>query len=141
MAYNVTADGRDLSKEEWRKIPGFRRYLITKDGDVKNVNSGKLLTERETNAGSWAYCVWTDEDKSTYRAWQSLVWLAFPELKPEPIWKPVVGFEHYVVSKDGKVMKKKSRHVLHERDGKVRLKAEGVTHRFTPQELVKEAWG
>jgi hypothetical protein len=123
----VTPDGRDLSKEEWQMIPGFSRYEITPDGDVRNIRTGKLLTELENKTtGAFAYSLYKDDGMNTHRTYQSLVYLAYPELKPKPEptpepekkprryarrggWKDIPGFPQYQMHEDGIVRYKVSR--------------------------------
>jgi hypothetical protein len=82
----MTNDGRDLSGEEFRVIPGLTRYEITKDGDVRNIRTGRLLAEIENKQnGNYSFSLWKDDGKTTHRSWQRLVWLAYPELEPEKV--------------------------------------------------------
>lgn len=114
MAMLLTADGRDLSNEEWRRIPEFPKYLITKDGDIRNIRSGKLLQEIERPDGVCYYSLWkTDrsgKSKAYNRNFQNLVYSAFPEEAPEipptpekrpyikrGLWKVVPGFPNFEV--------------------------------------------
>ena len=70
----MTADGRDLSGEEWRRIPGFSKYEITRDGDVRNVNSGRLLKESQNpTTGAYSYTLCRDAGGTTCRNYVSLV--------------------------------------------------------------------
>jgi hypothetical protein len=76
---NVTADGRDLTNATWRTIPGFSKYKITPDGDVKNVRTGKLLKESQNPVtGAYSYTLWRDGAGKTSRSYESLVNLAYP---------------------------------------------------------------
>lgn len=73
-----TADGRDLTGETWRFIPGFRKYKITRDGDVKNTRTGQLLKEsRNPTTGAYSYTLWRDGGGKTSRNYQSLIDLAW----------------------------------------------------------------
>lgn len=70
----ITADGRDLSGEEWRPIPGLSRYEITRDGDVRNRRSGRLLKEVENvRTGAFAYHLWRDGGGKTSRSYRTLI--------------------------------------------------------------------
>jgi len=81
-AETTAADGRDLSREEFRTIPGFEKYEITRDGDVRNIRTGRLLAEIENKkTGLFSYCLWKDDGKNTHRSWERLVWLAYPEIE------------------------------------------------------------
>lgn len=92
MAIEVTADGRNLSKEEWRIIPEFPKYKITSDGDVKNRRTGHILTETDNGRGGYFYSLSKEMPSGAHkefkRAFQGLVWDAFPELKPASKVKP-----------------------------------------------------
>jgi hypothetical protein len=70
----ITADGRDLSGEEWRTIPGFSKYQITRDGDVRNGRTGRLLREwQNPRTGCYSYTLWRDGGGKTCRTYESLV--------------------------------------------------------------------
>lgn len=88
MAQFVTKDGRNLSQEEWRKIPEFPMYRVTADGDVRKIETGRLLVEQENAHGSYFYRVSklmpNGAIKWFSRHYTRLVWDAFPELKPAP---------------------------------------------------------
>lgn len=72
----VTADGRDLANEEWRVIPEFPNYEITKDGDVRNRTTGVLLRETCANGG-WFYSLWNEGRKAS-RGTRKLTRSAWP---------------------------------------------------------------
>lgn len=76
-----------LSKKEWRVIPEFPDYAITKDGDVRNRTSGKLLKRMVNTRNAQHYTLWktkSDHTRGTAsRSPNTLVWDAFPELKPD----------------------------------------------------------
>lgn len=75
-----TADGRDLSREEWRVIPGFTRYEITKDGDIRNRTTRRLLTEHENpKTGAWYYSLIKDAGGNTCRNYQTLLTAAWED--------------------------------------------------------------
>ena len=70
----VTADGRDLTNEEWRTIPGFTKYEITQDGDVRNRETRRLLKEvQNKRTGHYHYTLWRDGGGKTGRTYQSLL--------------------------------------------------------------------
>ena len=76
----ITADGRDLSSEPWRTIPGLTKYQITQDGDVRNTRTGKLLKESQNpTTGAYSYTLWRDGGGKTSRTYQSLVKDAWEE--------------------------------------------------------------
>jgi hypothetical protein len=67
-----------LTGEAWRTIPGFRKYKITRDGDVKNVRTGKLLKESQNpTTGAYHYTLHKDGGGKTSRNFQSLIDLAW----------------------------------------------------------------
>lgn len=114
----ITEDERDITHEEWRVIPEFPKYRITKDGDVQNRSTGNLLKEHiNTKTGAYSYNLRKDGDKAPNysRNYQSLVYAAFPELKPETdspkfarkkrssLWRDIPGFPKYQVHPDGRV--------------------------------------
>lgn len=76
----ITADGRDITDEEWRVIPGFRKYKITKDGDLYGRSRGTLINETQNRrTGAYHYTLYTDDGRKTSRNYMSLVKLAWPE--------------------------------------------------------------
>lgn len=76
----ITADGRDITDAVWRTIPGFRKYQITPDGDVRNRRTGRLLNEWHNPAtDKWAYTLFRDDGTHTSRNYASLVTDAYPE--------------------------------------------------------------
>ena len=69
-----TADGRDLFRVEWRTIPGFRKYQITRDGDVRNRVTRRILTEYQNQrTGAYSYTLWRDDGTKTSRNYTGLV--------------------------------------------------------------------
>ena len=109
--YFISADGRDLRNEEWRKIPGYSRYRITQVGDIRNVRTGRLLAETEDKkTGAWSYTLYADNGKTTHRKWEGLVELAFPELDPE--WKDVEGWPGYQMNHEGKIRGTRLKNIL-----------------------------
>lgn len=76
----VTADGRDLTHAEWRRIPGFPKYQITPDGDVRNTRTGRLVNEWfNKTTGTWAYSLWRGDGTKTNRTYQALLAATYPE--------------------------------------------------------------
>lgn len=66
-----------LSRKEWRPIPGFRNYQISEDGDVFSLVRNKMIAQSFNWAG---YKVVTITDDTGYRAPRKvhrLVYLAF----------------------------------------------------------------
>lgn len=121
MGMLTTDDGRDLSREEWRVIPEFPKYQITSDGDVRNIRTGKLLVESvASNGTTYFYNIWKDlpggKKKCFKRSYSSLLYDAFPELKPAPkvvepkrsyikrgLWRVVPGYPRIEVHESGAV--------------------------------------
>lgn len=80
----VTADGRDLTTVEWRTIPEFPKYQITRDGDVRNTRTGRLVNEHHNQTtGAWAYTLRktmpNGSDKNYTRNYAGLVKQTWPE--------------------------------------------------------------
>lgn len=73
----TTADGRTLTAEDFRRIPGFRKYRVSRDGDVMNVRTGKLLQESQHRTGAFYYTLWKDDGGSTCRNYAGLVQAAW----------------------------------------------------------------
>ena len=126
MAKRITADGRDITKEEWRRIPGYKNYEITKDGDVWSRKRMMLLKESENRqTGAFSFNLYDDSGKNTSRNFQMLVDLAYPELaikRPEKKnnkpptylskegWVDLPGFSRFQVHIEGAVRLKAQRH-------------------------------
>ena len=74
----MTADGRTLGAEDFRRIPGFRKYSISRDGDVRNIRTGKLLKEGcNPTTGAYSYTLWRDDGGKTNRTYEGLVQAAW----------------------------------------------------------------
>lgn len=121
----ITSDGRDITKEEWRVVPGFKKYKVTKDGDVWSRTKRILLKEYEhpTNGRFYYYLV-DDDGKNTTRSFQALVDLAYPELaapktqkigkKPPTYlsksdWVEIPGFPKFQIHPSGTIRTTKQR--------------------------------
>ena len=136
MSYNVTADGRDLSGVEWRVIPEFKNYLITDAGDIKNRQTGKLLTEQQNKTnGNWFYCLWKG-DRTYNRHYQGLLNQAWPELEAD--WKPIPNFPGYVINQQGEVKGTRYNKLVPPDKGSVRLRKDGKRHTRRVSILVYE---
>jgi hypothetical protein len=123
---NITADGRNLAKEEWRVIPEFPKYEITSDGDVRNRETWHVLSEiQNKGTGAYFYCLWTEDGKTCSRNFQNLVYAAYPELRPPPkvkpvstkkyeknIWRTIPDFQKYQMHPDGRVRNRSNQVVL-----------------------------
>lgn len=77
----ITSDGRDITHAGWRTIPTFPKYEMTVDGDIRNRQTHKLLTETENNRGAWYYSLWGNDGKCYKRAYGPLHKLTFPEFQ------------------------------------------------------------
>lgn len=74
----TTPDNRTLHPEDFRRIPGFKKYRITRDGDVQNIRTGQLLKESENpTTGAYHYTLIRDDGGKTSRNYQTLVDLAW----------------------------------------------------------------
>lgn len=81
-----TADGRDVSEDEWRPVPGFTKYQINESGDVKGPDGWLLKEIYNKRFNTYSYSMTRDDGKRTSRSFRSLMKDAFPELtekKPE----------------------------------------------------------
>ncbi|QFG14444.1 HNH endonuclease [Arthrobacter phage Sloopyjoe] len=103
--------------EEWRTLPEFPKYEITSDGDVRNKWTKKQLNEVENKrTGAYSYSLRREDGSSTCRAYEGLIYSAFPELKPEEpakpekstrsyskrgLWVDIPGFPTYQAHPDG----------------------------------------
>jgi hypothetical protein len=64
--------------DEFRMIPGFRKYEVSRDGDVRNARTGKLLRESlDHSNGSYKYTLDKDGGGHTSRNYRGLVELAW----------------------------------------------------------------
>ncbi|WP_426940294.1 hypothetical protein [Pseudarthrobacter sp. S6] len=68
-----TTDGRDLSHAEFRTIPGFGRYEISRDGDVRNRATWRILRESVNQFGAFSYTLRKDDGGKTSRNYKTLV--------------------------------------------------------------------
>jgi hypothetical protein len=145
----MTTDGRDLSREEWRRIPGFPVYEITEDGDVRNIRSGRIVKEIENKiTGAYFYSIRDKDGKARNRSYQSLVKLAFCEPdRPEEDWKIIPNYSSYQVTRDGEVRNARTKKkVMTEALAKyrwektVRLRQDGINFRTQVRKLIDQAW-
>jgi hypothetical protein len=92
---------------EWRTIPGFPKYEITVDGDVRNRDSKYVLKEIENKGtGAFSYCLhigWGNV--TTHRNFWGLVYSAYPELLSD--WRDIPGHPNYMTNREGEVMGKR----------------------------------
>lgn len=97
---------------EWRPLPGFPKYEITEDGEVRNRDSKVVLKEIENkNTGAYSYCLhigWGNV--TTHRNYQGLIYSAYPELLCD--WRDIPGVEGYMFNREGEVMGKRNWEVL-----------------------------
>lgn len=118
----MTADGRNLTREEWRIIPEFPRYQITSDGDVRRRENFRILTESCSSAGSYYYTLYKVTSrigapaKAFRRTYTKLLYSAWPELAPAKaetksestrsyskrgMWEDIPDFPRYQIHPDG----------------------------------------
>lgn len=96
-----------MGKNEWRTIPDFPLYEVTAEGDVRNRDTWKLLKEQENlKTGAWSYSLWKDGRNYSRNFW-TLVYSAYPELKPKPQFRTIPGYERYTINKEGTVKNEK----------------------------------
>lgn len=128
---------------EWRRVPSLPKYEVTADGDVRNWNSKQVLQETQNKTtGAWHYSMRRDDGRTTTRNFWSLIYEAWPELKPEKVvqpkkprknrnkppakkpeyWKDVAGAPLYQISKDGQLRYKSNGQFLTVVDGQVTLR-------------------
>ncbi|ALY08672.1 HNH endonuclease domain protein [Arthrobacter phage CapnMurica] len=112
----------------WRTLPEFPDYEITSDGDVRNRDTWYVLKEvQNKNTGAWSYSLRRPDGRSTQRNFWSLIYSAWPELKPaddapkdvrrSPArqyaergrWKAIPGFPNYEAHPEGLVRYIKTR--------------------------------
>lgn len=109
-----TADGRNVSEDEFRPIPGFKRYKINKSGDVMGPRGWLLKETYNKVTDTYAYSMRRDNGKGTARTFQSLLDDAFPELavpkKPKPVkriirvgWTDIPGFPKHQMHESGEI--------------------------------------
>ena len=64
--------------DEFRTIPGFRKYEVSRGGEVRNARTGKLLRESlDRSTGSYKYTLDKDGGGHTSRNYRGLVELAW----------------------------------------------------------------
>lgn len=104
---------------EWRTLPEFPKYEITDDGDIRNRNTRKRINETQNgHTGAWSYCLRREDGTTTHRAYEGLIYSAWPELEPAPEkpaepkkkprryssrggWKDIPGYSRYQFHADG----------------------------------------
>jgi len=131
---------------EWRIIPDFPKYEITELGDVRNRHTKYVLNEvHNKTTGAYSYCLWKD-GKSYHRNFWTLVYNAWPEMKPAEKWRTHPTYTGYEVSRDGEVRNKTTRHVSKPRIykgqivPKVRLKHDGRKVDVAVESLVADLY-
>lgn len=77
-----TPDGRTLT--EWRRIPDLPKYQVTPDGDVRNIRTGRLLTETlNKTTGAYSYTLRRQMPDgrllNVTRNYRTLIKSAYPE--------------------------------------------------------------
>jgi len=130
--------GRNVA-EVWRVLPEFPKYEITDDGDVRNRESKRRINESQNGrTGAWSYCLRREDGTTTHRAYEGLIYSAWPELKPaeeapkEPVrkprryasrggWKEIPGYSRYQFHAEGIVRYKVGKRFRPLHDGYVIL--------------------
>jgi hypothetical protein len=98
--------------EEWRRLPEFPKYEITSDGDIRNRETRKVINETQNQkTGAWSYCLWRNDGTSTHRAYEGLLYSAWPELNPGPEWVVIPGYPTHVINRKGEVKNKRTRKI------------------------------
>jgi hypothetical protein len=116
-----TADGRDVSNDEFRPIPGLTRYKINQSGDVLGSDGWLLKETYNRKADSYAYSITKDDGRRTSRSFKSLLKDAWPELYQDE--KPKVEPSTRIIrSGEWRVIPAFPKHEIHE-SGEVRYKA------------------
>lgn len=126
---------------EWRKIPGFPKYEITIEGDVRNRDSRVVLKEIENkNTGAYSYCLhigWGNN--TTHRNFWGLVYAAYPELLAD--WRDIPGFPKYMTNRAGEVMGKRLWNMLPPTAaGTYVLRAGGGRKNWHKSQINAEVW-
>lgn len=111
---------------EFRRIPSFRDYYISKDGVVKNID-GQTLRRKVTSSDSQISLRVGVKNKNFYKF--PLIHEAWPELAPNyhegyftfenDAWKIIPEFPEYAISFSGKVLRLKNFTYLTEKQGRV----------------------
>ena len=117
-----TADGRDVSQDEWRPIPGFKKYKINESGDVIGPEGWLLKETYNKTADTYAYGLTRDDGRRTSRSFKSLMKLTWPEnvqekpkIEPQTRiirrgeWREIPGFPKHEIHETGEVRYKAGR--------------------------------
>lgn len=132
---NLTSDGRLLKKEDWRPIPEFPGYQMTKDGDIRSLRNMRILQEVEAPTGGFYYSLWKEGHEHAYkRAYQPLLYSTWPELLKD--WKEIPHFPGYLINQQGQVMGTRRYQILNKtKSGEYRLMKDGKRRSFYFVEL------
>ncbi len=134
---NVAPDGTDLSKEEWRRIPGFMSYQCTSKGYVRHRETRLVLKETVTKQNVF-YNLW-EGGVSYSRGRNGLRYLAFPELLEG--YAPIPSFPMYRITVRGEVMGPRWEILPYTKSGSVHLRKDKKRYVVKPSDLAFEAWG
>ncbi len=151
-----------MAREEWRVLPEFPNYEITSDGDVRNRWTFRVLKEIENKrTGAWHYSLRRANGTSTSRGFWSLIYSAWPELKPtatpatseeEPKrryarrggWMTIPDFPAYQMHPDGFVRNNSRRRLEIHMDGDVEFvymfDSKRIQHARTINQLLHEVF-
>jgi hypothetical protein len=131
----LTADGRNLAGEAWRTIPEFPKYQITKDGDIRNFRTNRILVETEHGTtGAFYYTLWKNNGKTYNRSYLKLLHSAWPELQEG--WDDIPEFPGYQVNEAGQVRSKRwpDKLLPRTKSGAYRLTRDGKRHPWRPEQ-------
>jgi hypothetical protein len=86
----------------WRNIPDFKLYEMSETGEVRNKQTLKNLKVRN-NKGNLEVILYKDDWKTHYSiSIPSQLEALFPSCE----WFPIIGFDNYLISKEGSVVRK-----------------------------------
>jgi hypothetical protein len=65
---------------EWRELLDFPKYEINRQGEIRNIRTGKVLQQRQDSRGYMVIRIYRGDEKYTRRI-SKLLWEAFNECK------------------------------------------------------------
>jgi hypothetical protein len=97
----------------WKTIEGFERYEISDEGQVRNIETGRVLKTYLDRGRAKVGVMWNGKQYAREVAKLMAGKVSLPKALPQPIgpiapddgttWKPIVGFEAYEVNELGKI--------------------------------------
>jgi hypothetical protein len=97
----------------WKTIEGFERYEISDEGEVRNIETGRVLKTYLDRGRAKVGLMWNGKQYAREVAKLMAGKVTLPKAPPQPIgptapddgttWKPIVGFEDYEVNELGKI--------------------------------------